>query len=265
MSCCYYGTGMLYICDSPFLTGWGYSYGIGYGGQSVGYHVGRPLGNVTDFSISIDYPNDNDLDRNIPYKGNCTEPTNVSLNMNLTCDSLRNKAMAYLGRPENVAINEVNVEDELITHCDGGSFQPGDHITFLNPIADPLTVIVKRDDTLAVLVQGDDYVVDQTGITLKIGFASGINLLVSYFYLNQTYELIESLLYGRKEYSLFFKGINQADMRNKLVTIYRLKLDPIESFSYIQQGFSTIPLTGQIYPIRYSDSGLSDYFIERTV
>lgn len=264
MDCCYYGTGKLYLCEAPFVEGWGLGYGIGYGGQSVGYHAGRPLGNATDFSVNIEYPEDNTIDRDIPYKNNCIDPDRITITMNLSCDSIKNKALAYLGRPEDVHINEVDVVDELVTHCDGGSFQEGDYISFLNPIILPDTLIIKRSDNLAVLTPDIDYTADQTGFTLNTGFASGINLLVSYTYNNQAFYAVEAFTNSRKEYGLFFKGTNESNQLNKLVTFYRVKFDPIQSFDYLTNQFSLISLTATVMPVKYSGSGLSDYFIERT-
>lgn len=262
---CYFGYGKVYLSPTPLTTGWGYDYGVGYGGEQAGYHVGRPLGNSTELTVNIDYPEDSSLDLNVPYKDNCFDPNFVTINLNVSCISAPNTALAFLGRHEEVLITDVGEIDQPVVPASGGSIQEGDFIEFNHPIVDPLTVVVKRDDTLATLVLGADYVVDKTGITMLVGFNSSIGLILTYNYNNQQYTSIQSLVNPRQIYGLFFKGRNAMNQDHKLVKFFRVKFDPVSTWSYIGGSILTIPLTARVLPVHYSGSGLSDFFIERTI
>lgn len=86
---CYFGYGKIYLSLAPLTTGWGYDYGVGYGGEQAAYHIGRPLGNSTELTVNIDYPEDSSLDLNIPYKDNCFDPNSVTISMNVSCISAK--------------------------------------------------------------------------------------------------------------------------------------------------------------------------------
>lgn len=262
---CYFGYGRLYLSPEPLNTGWGYDYGVGYGGEVAGLHVGRPLGNSTELVVNIDYPEDTNLDLEVPYKDNCFDPTGVSISINLSCISPKNTEVAFLGRHEEILITETSVIDQPVVPAAGSSIQEGDFIAFIHPIVDPLTVVVKRDDTLVVLTLGVDYLVDKTGITMLTGFNSSIGLLISYDYNNQQYTSVQALINPRKVYGLFFKGRNAMNEDHKLVKFFRVKFDPINAWSYIGNGILTLPLTARVLPVHHSGSGLTDYFEERTI
>lgn len=262
---CYFGYGKVYLSPTPLTSGWGYDYGAGYGGEQAAYHVGRPLGNSTELTVNIDYPEDSSLDLDIPYKDNCFDPNAVTINLNLSCISAPNTSLAFLGRHEDVLITDVGEIDQPVVPLAGSSIQEGDFIEFNHPIVDPLSVVVKRDDTLDVLTLGADYVVDKTGITMLVGFNSSIGLIMTYNYNNQQYTSIQSLVNPRQVYGLFFKGRNAMNQDHKLVKFFRVKFDPVSTWSYIGGSILTIPLTARVLPVPYSGSGLSDYFIERTI
>lgn len=262
---CYFGYGKIYLSPAPLTSGWGYDYGAGYGGEQAAYHVGRPLGNTTELTVNIDYPEDSSLDKEVPYKDNCFDPNLVTINMNVSCISAPNTALAFLGRHEEVLITDVGEIDQPVVPASGSSIQEGDFIEFNHPIVDPLSVVVKRDDTLATLVLGADYTVDKTGITMLVGFNSSIGLILTYNYNSQQYTSIQSLVNPRQIYGLFFKGRNAMNQDHKLIKFFRVKFDPVSSWSYIGGSILTIPLTARVLPVPYSGSGLSDYFIERTI
>lgn len=262
---CYFGYGKLYLSPVPLTTGWGYDFGVGYGGQQAGHHMGRPLGNSTEMVVNIDYPEDTDLDRDVPYKGNCYDPSNVTVNLNLSCISAKNTEMAILGRHEEVLINEVGVIDQPVSPAFGSTIAEGDFIEFIYPIVDIESLVVVRDDTLAPLTLGVDYIADKTGITMLTGFNSTIGLILTYNFLSQQFTSIHALVDPRKIYGLYFKGRNAMNDDHKLVRFFRVKFDPVASWSYIGNGILTIPLTGKVLPVHYSGSGLSDYYEERTI
>lgn len=264
-SCCYYGYGKLYLSTTPLTTGWGYDYGIGYSGESAGIHIGRPLGNSTELSVNISYPSDTSLDLDVPYKDNCFDPDSVTIQINLSCASPKNTELAFLGRHEEILITETGVTDQPVVPAFGSSIQSGDFIAFVHPIVDASSVVVKRDDTLATLTLGVDYFVDKTGITMMIGFNSNIGLLISYLYNNQQYTSVQALINPRKVYGLFFKGNNAMNLEHKIVKFFRVKFDPIQTWSYIGNGILTLPLTARVLPVHYSGSGLTDFFDERTI
>ena len=262
---CYYGYGKLYLSPTPLTSGWGYDYGVGYGGESVGLHIGRPLGNSTELIVEIDYPDDTNFDLDVPYKDNCFDPNDVRIQINLSCISPKNTELAFLGRNEDILITETGVTDQPVVPAFGSSLQEGDFIEFIHPIVNPSSVVVKRDDNLAILTDGVDYLVDKTGITLLTGFNSSIGLLVTYLYTNQQYTSVQALINPRKTYGLFFKGRNAMNEDHKLVKFFRVKFDPISTWSYIGNGILTLPLTARVLPVHYSGSGLTDYYIERTI
>ena len=100
---------------------------------------------------------------------------------------------------------------------------------------------------------------------MMIGFNSNIGLLISYLYNNQQYTSVQALINPRQTYGLFFKGRNAMNDEHKLVKFFRVKFDPIQTWSYIGNGILTLPLTARVLPVHYSGSGLTDFFDERTI
>lgn len=177
----------------------------------------------------------------------------------------KNTELSFLGRHDEILISDVGEIDQPVQPATGGSIQEGDFIEFNHPIVDPLSVVVKRDDTLSTLILGADYIVDKTGITMLTGFNSSIGLILTYNYNNQQYTSIQSLVNPRQIYGVYFKGRNAINQDHKLVKFFRVKFDPVSTWSYIGGSIYTIPLIGRVLPVHHSGSGLSDFFIERTI
>jgi len=259
--CCAVYTGTVYVSDVPLLNGYGINYGIGYGGNQIATHIGRSLGNTPNLTIDVDYPTSNTFRRGIPYRDNLFEPNSVTVSMSLSCDSPKNKELAFSGDYKKIFINENSVTDEVIAPMT--SFNCGDFIAFSYPIVDLTSVEIKRSDTNATLVLGQDYFLTDAGIKLNIGFDSGVNLLLSYDYAMQSFEELETFIKKPQTRGLFFTGTNVQTKENLTLTFGQVEFNPVASIEYLEGQFLIMNITANVIPIEWSGSGLSDYFVER--
>jgi len=261
MDCCALYVGSVYVCDSPIVNGYGVEYGVGYGGEQVAGHVGRCLGNTQNLTVEVAYPSRTTFRRGIPYKENLHDPEFVSINFSVNCNSKRNMQEAFAGLYNQVFINEVSVTDQPVAPIT--SFAVGDFVAFEHPAVDLSTLVVKRSDTLAVLVDGQDYFKTRAGIKMNVGFNSGTDLLISYDYSNQSYDELQTYLHVPIPRGIFFTGQNVSTGEYITLTFGHVEFQPIAQMEYLGGEFVTMNITANIVPIEYTGTGLSDYFVER--
>lgn len=260
MKCCSLYTGQIYVSEAPLVSGYGAQYGMSYGGGEAG-HVGRFIGNTTSFTVNIDYPQKDWFRRDIPYKDKFIDPNNVSLDFSISCNSRKNKELAFNGRYDQVFINQGSVIDEVVVPVT--SFDAGDFIAFTYPVVDLSTVEIRRSDTNALLVLGQDYTLSNAGITLLNGFSSNIDLILDYDYNNQSFYELQTFIESSQPRGLFFKGRDVTQEKDITLTFGHVEFDPVGSYDYLSGEFSVVNITANVIPIEYSGSGLTDYFIER--
>ena len=265
MSCCDSNclllAGQVYIGECKTAGGWGLNYGGNWGGGKAEVLAGLPLGNASAFDINIDSDQQVVVNRNgLTFDAGCgvTNINGMTFDMTLQCMSMENLARFMYGTVTEKFNSGDPVVDACVTSC-CGAFKPCEHIKFRHPLVDVSSVVIKRGDTLAVLVENEDYTVDQTGFTMINGFST--ELLVSYNWGSGSYKVVQPFVQKEREYSIYFKGFNRADTSDMyLVKINRVKVTPLNTFTLISEDFQNISLSGIILADKTVPSGVSPYF-----
>lgn len=265
--CCFFGRGELFLSDTTDGNSYGHNWGLGWGQAPSSQAPGRPVGNVSNLDISINYEQREVLVLNgINFDRDCSLGTVQSVNftMTMTCLSDVNMKQALFGTSTSVTASPDPVLEQLVLPTDEVSLSCGVFIPYENPGVDISTLVVTRTDTSEVLVQGTDYEADDCGIKLITSylFSSGVGLSLAYSY-NKDYRCIEALTQNPKNVRLQFKGKNAANNGSSyLVTMYNVRLDPSSTLSLISDDeFSTLTITGTLERDRVTkDEGISKYF-----
>lgn len=170
-------------------------------------------------------------------------PESVNLAITAHCISPENLAIAFMGTqaqltPANVVEEEhtVNAVHELI---------PFEKVPDRSQ-----PIVVKSEDGLNTYVDGEDYVVTNSGIEIIDGTTITTNagvITVDYSY-GANY-VVDAQTVGQKEFEFVFDGINVGEAGNRQVVVkaWKVKFNPTDSFAMISgEEFANLNLTGEV-------------------
>lgn len=249
--CCYLGRGKVYIIESEkLLAGWGNNWGFFWGGNVVDYFGGRFLGNVSTFGIDVNYNQAIGINRQgITFDGDCAMGTinGATVNLSLECQSMENLSLALYGEKSVVSTSDPAVVDQIYPPSLGDAYLIDSILVFGTPLVDTSTLIVKRGDTLAVLVDGVDYVATQATITMLIDLPVDVELVLSFSWLGTSYQRLDTFTMPEKDYTLTFIGHNMAASNEIwMATLFKVRLSPLSQYNFINQDFQQLILSGTL-------------------
>jgi len=247
--CCYLGRGKIYIIESAKLAqGWGNNGGFFFGASIPDYYAGRFIGNASALGVNIAYNSRQAVNRTgLIFDSECGAGTidGASINLTLDCQSFSNLGLSLFGRNSETFTSDPPVVDQGYYPPAGDQLVAESIFVFNQPLVDTSTLIVKRSDTLAVLVDGTDYTASQVALTMLVGLPANIGLLLSYSWLGTSFQTVDAFTLAEKEWTLTFIGDNLAESNEKwMATFFKVKLTPVSQYNLINEDFQELPLTG---------------------
>lgn len=266
---CYILRGDIYLLDYDRAhEGYGDCYGFNYGGGNAKTYAGVMVGNGL-LNVNLQINELTKISRRGLEMAGCYYPdlTGSTVEMSLMCTSQKNLAMAFQGLQTSTASTAGNVIDEIYTSpCDDG-FEEGAFIRFTNPV-DVTTVVLKRDDTLAVLILGQDYTVNELGWTMLVGLPQGVSILATYTSVVRSIQTIESFISKPKTFRITVVGENvSADNPEMYVwTFKKVRLSPLTNqFQIINEDFPDLNFNGAILKDQLADLNESPFMTEERI
>lgn len=264
--CCVLGRGKVYVIESSrLISGWGNNWGYYWGGGVTDYYAGRFLGNVSNLGVEINYTNQQLINRDgLIFSSECGGGLfeSAGINMSVHCKDFQNLAMAFHGTSAETFTLAPPVVDQPYMPPAGEQFQEGGILVFDIPLIDTATLVVKRSDTMAVLVAGTDYVAYETNLKMLISLPPNVGLVLSFSYLGIPYQQMQAFQVPQKEYTMTFIGENIANTSEKWVaTFFRVKLTPARLYNLINENFEEMQFAGILLKDHIREKqGKSPYF-----
>lgn len=234
-----------------------YSY-IGVGKvylKEVGSAAGLvEVGNATDLSFSVSEDTKELKDFTQTGGGTYNEVRRVSsVEMKLTMSdySPANLAKALFGTAS--AATGASVTNEAHTAYKGALVR----LSHPNPTA----VTVTGPSGTPTYVLNTDYEVRPEGIFIVTAgaIANAASIEVDYTY--STYDVVQALTSGAKEYELSFGGLNEARSgKSVIVDAFRVKIGAAANISLIGEDYGALEVSGKLLKDTTKGAGLSQYF-----
>lgn len=219
-----------------------------------------PIGNISEFSISIEEDTKTMIDYMNPGGGELDRVTRITgVSASMTCYNLS---------PENIAVAVFGSIDAL----EGGAVTDEEHTAYKNSLV-VLDKLFDKSQTITVTDESGttpyepnvDYEVTNAGIyILESGsITDGSTIKVSYT--AYATDVIQALTELGKEYKLVFDGLNEARSGEPVVGIFhRVKFSPTKGLGFITDDFGTLDFDlAVLADSSISGTGVSKYFIIR--
>lgn len=203
----------------------------------------RYLGNVSALNITSDI-------NEIEQKNYATRAGGVdcyfsdiealNIEMTLACMSKENKALALVGDVTESAVESVVDEPHQV-------LAEGDYI-LLEKLADTSTIVITDDLGATTYVLGTDYIIEGRTIQVLAGTTMALDSTVLVDYTTYAFSRIDIFKGTSFEIEVKFVGGNKT-VENSAIEghLYRVRLSPAESYSFIDDGeFKTVELSGKL-------------------
>lgn len=261
--CCYMLRGDLYLLDyDKSHEGYGDCYGYNYGGGNDQSYVGVMAGNAT-VTVNLQQNELVKVSRDGLGMTGCAYPdlTGSIIEVSLKCASQRNLNLALRGVSAETTTTAGAVTSEVYPAPCNEGFQESSFTRFNNP-ADVATVVLVRDDTMAVLVEGVDYTVTSIGFTMLVGLPPFVNIEATYTALAMTISSIEAFLVQPKLFKMTIIGKNVVSDSDQtyIYTFRKVRLSALTNqFEVLNEDFPDLNLNGFLLRDRLASSNQSPF------